>query len=83
MHPTTGKPMFYADLRQKPVIKLCPMWLPLETSTARRRSSHTGCVQSAMSSKCKMIMNGAIPVMSVIRVIQGIQTDFFHFHTTI
>lgn len=24
VHPTTGKPVFYADQRQKPVIKLCP-----------------------------------------------------------
>jgi len=30
VHPATGKPMFYADYRSKPVIKLCPQCgLPL------------------------------------------------------
>ena len=37
VHPATGKPVFYADQRQKPVIKLCPQCgLPLNNVYSKK-----------------------------------------------
>ena len=38
VHPTTLKPIFYADLRMKPVIKLCPICgLPLISVFSKKK----------------------------------------------
>ena len=80
VHPATGKPMFYADLRQKPVIKLCPQCgLPLNNVYSKKtKQSYWFCPKCNEFKNVKWVMPTiwVIRIISVIRTIQGLSTNF-------